>query len=76
MKNEFLTPIEAAEAFNLGWRLERVFQLETLQWRVMIMPDGAYPLDVESTAREVIYQAKTGNPVAIKALRIVKADKK
>ena len=76
MKNEFLTPLEEAEAYDLGWRLERVFQLETLRWRVMIMPDGAYPLDVESTAREVIYQAKTGNPVAIKALRIVKADRK
>lgn len=76
MKNEFLTPLEEAEAYNLGWRLERIFQLDTLKWRVMVIPTGAFPLDAESTAREVIYQAKTGIAVAIKALKIVKADKK
>jgi hypothetical protein len=75
MKNEFLTPDEERLANELGWKIERVFQLGTLKWRVMILPAGGYPMDPISTAREVIYQAKTGVPVAIKALKIVKADK-
>ena len=75
MKNEFLTPAEERLASELGWKIERVFQLGTLKWRVMILPAGGYPMDPISTAREVINQAKSGIDVAIKALKIVKADK-
>lgn len=75
-QNEFLTPEEEYQANGLGWTLERVFQLDTLNWRIMVIPAGGHQLDAESTAREVIYQAKQGVAVALKALRLIKADRK
>lgn len=75
-KEQILSPELEAEANSLGWKLERVFQLETLRWRVMILPAGGYPIDAAALASEVFIQAKNGFQSAIQALRIIKSENK
>lgn len=60
---DLLTKDERAIATKLGWDVHHVFDLETQKWCVRILPT--------TSLGGVIHLAKTGNPLATKALRLV-----
>lgn len=66
-KLELLTAEEDAQAAVQGWSLEYVFDLASSKWRVMVL--GAP--SAEAAGRFVIDQARSGSPLAQKALGIV-----
>lgn len=68
-KSELLTPEEAAQAAAQGWSLSHVYDLASSKWRVMVY---ALPC-CEKAGLFVVNQARMGNPVAIKALRLIQA---
>lgn len=66
---DLLTTEESALAAQAGWSLNHVFDLTTNRWRVMVL--GMPNADLHG--RNVVAHARMGNPLCIKALRLVMA---
>lgn len=66
---ELLTPDEVSKAAMQGWSLCHVFDLESSKWRVQIY--GAPRCDL--AGQLVVGQARMGDALCIKALRLVQA---
>ena len=67
--SELLNVEEAAAAASQGWSLEHIYDLASSRWRVVVY---AMP-DCEKAGQFVVAQARMGNAVALKALRLVQA---
>ena len=61
--HDLLTVEEDKAAAAQGWVLAHVYDMEVKQWVVRILPATAVP--------QVVALAKTGNALALKALRIL-----
>ncbi len=59
---DLLTLEEDKAAAEQGWGLYHVYELSMQKWVVRVMPTEAAPI--------VVAQAKSGSPLAIKALRL------
>lgn len=69
-QKSLLTDEELAHAAVHGWRPDRVFDLDTNKWRVMLFdPKNNTPPYL--VALNVVGKAKTGDKVAIKSLKLM-----
>lgn len=66
---ELLTPDEDVLALSQGWSLSHVYDLESSKWRVQVYGTPSS----EMAGAFVVNQARAGNQLAIKALRLVQA---
>ncbi|NQW81317.1 MAG: hypothetical protein HQ445_09105 [Polaromonas sp.] len=76
MSFELLNAHEAAEAAALGWALHHVYDLRLGRWSVAVLParPGIEPLTSAAHAGAfVVGLARSGNALAVKALRLVMA---
>lgn len=67
--SDLLNIEESAAAAAQGWSLSHVYDLAASKWRVQVY---ALP-DCEKAGQFVVAQARAGNAVALKALRLVQA---
>lgn len=66
---DLLTIAEDEKAAQQGWSLNHVFDLKSGKWRVMVL---GMPSAIAAGAF-VVDQARTGSPLAQKALQLVMA---
>lgn len=61
--HDLLTIEEDKAAAAQGWGVYHIYDMAVDQWVIRVLPVGAQP--------NVVIQAKAGNPLAVKALRIL-----
>lgn len=70
---DLLSPTEVEIARSQGWGLHHVYDSAAKQWVVRIMPASFNPKisNVETAMQHVVGIAKSGDALAIKALRLM-----
>ena len=68
---DLLTEKEDAEAASMGWALQHVYDLETARWRVQVLSLHPVHPNAEAAGAHVVGQARVGQPLETKALRLV-----
>lgn len=71
-----LTPAEVAQAASEGWALEDIYVTPMGRWLVQILPARGHALFpyAGSAGAHVVGQARAGQALHLKALRLVVAD--
>jgi hypothetical protein len=70
-----LTPDEARQAAELGWRLCDVYDLNKRRWLLTVMPVDFPARPARAAQLDVIVQAKQRVKVAVKALKLISSSK-
>ncbi len=57
----------------MGWALQYVYDLDTARWRVQVLTTNPVHPNAEAAGAHVVGQARAGQPLATKAIRLVMA---